>query len=278
MISLDQGGRAAASVVGHPVPAALRGAVAGTWILSAPDEAAAARWRVVADANAHVILHRCADGRVRASVVGARSRWVDVDQRERAWTVGVRLVVGGLTGLTRLPATELTDRGARLHDLFGAEGRAVTRRLEDAGDPAAAADILLSFLERRLSRGADPDWRVRGLMATLAATPASTVRAAGQRIGVSTRALRDVVREHVGLGPKAVQRVHRLLRALSAMRRGAKGNDVRAALAMGYADHAHFVHECRALLGETPRRFLDRGRPGRMAPNPTRRSDQAALR
>jgi methylphosphotriester-DNA--protein-cysteine methyltransferase len=152
----------------------------------------------------------------------------------------------------------------------------VIRRLEDTDDPAAAATMLLTFLERRLSNGADPDWRVRGLMATLAAAPSSTVRAVGRRLGVSTRALRDAVRQHVGLGPKAVQRIHRLLRALSVMRRGAEGNDVRAALAVGYADHAHFVHECRDLLGETPRRFLDRGRALR-APIPTRRRGPATL-
>ena len=268
MISLDQGGRAAATAVRHPVPSPLRRAVAGTWLLPAPREASAAHWRVVADPAPHVIVHRYADGRTRAAVVGARSRWVDVDQRARAWTVGVRLAVGGLTALTRVPAPELTDRSVRLDDLFGAEGSGATRRIEGATDPAGAADVVLAFLGRRLSDGTDPDWRVRGLMAALAGAPGSTVRAVGRRLGVSPRALRDAVNEHVGLGPKVVQRIHRLLRALSAMRRGAGGNDVRGALAAGYADHAHFVHECRALLGETPRRFLDRGRPSR-APIPT---------
>jgi AraC-like DNA-binding protein len=224
---------------------------------------------VVADPNPHVILHRSVDGRTRAAVVGARSRWVDVDQRPRSWTVGVRLAVGGLTRLTRLPASELTDRSVRLDDVFGADGRAVTRRLEEVAEPAGAADLLLDFVGCRVGDGGDPDWRVRGLMATLAAAPATTVGAAGRRLGVSTRALRDAVREHVGLAPKVVQRVHRLLRALSAMRAGAAGNDVPAALSVGYADHAHFVHECQSLLGETPRRFLDRGRTGRSAPIPT---------
>ncbi len=268
MISLDQGGRAAGTAVRHPVPEALRGAVEGTWILPAPGEPAAARWRVVADPAPHVILHRFAAAGVRATVVGARSRWVDVDQRERAWTVGVRLAVGGLTRLARIPAPELTDRSARLDDLFGAEGRAVVRRLEDATDPADAADVLLDFIGRRVAGAEAPDWRVRGLMATLATAPGATVRAVGRRIGVSTRTLREAVREHVGLRPKTVQRVHRLLCALSAMQRCAGGNDVRAALALGYADQAHLVHECRDLLGETPRCFLQRGRT-RHAPIPT---------
>lgn len=230
------------------------------------------RWRVVADANPHVILHRRTDGRVRATVVGARARWVDVDQGDRDFTVCIRLTVGALTRLARIGASELLDRSARLDDLFGADGRATTRRLEDETDPARAADVLLGLLERRLSDGADPDWRVRGLMTMLAEAPSSSVRAVSRRLGVSTRTLRAVVREHVGLGPKAVQRIHRLLRALSAMRRGVDGNDVRAALACGYADHAHFVHECRALLGDTPRGFLDRGRRRHgPAPIPTMR-------
>jgi len=278
VIVLDQGGRGARAVVRRSVPAGLGEMVEEVVVLPAQRGPGADRWRVVADPNPHVILHRRSDGRVRAAVVGARARWVDVDQEARAYTVGIRLVAGALTRLTGVSAPELLDRSVRLDDLFGSEGRAATRRLEDATDSGRAADLLLGFIGRRLSGRADPDWRVRGLMATLAEAPASTVHAVGRRLGVSTRTLRGAVREHVGLGPKAVQRVHRLLRGLSAMRRGVDGNDVRAALACGYVDQAHFVHECRELLGETPRRFLDRGRrPDRPPPIPTMRGCPDAL-
>jgi AraC-like DNA-binding protein len=55
------------------------------------------------------------------------------------------------------------------------------------------------------------------------------------------------VRAGVGYGPKLLARVLRLQRALRAARAGEEL--AWAALEAGYADQAHFAHECRALAG-----------------------------
>jgi methylphosphotriester-DNA--protein-cysteine methyltransferase len=257
VITLDQGGAAVA--VEHAPPAELRDVVEAIWVVEGRPAAQEASWRVVADPNPHVTVHRMTDGQVRASVVGARSRYVDVDRRSRSFTVAARLHVGALPLLTRLPVSELLDRGASLGAVFGREGRAVTRRLEDARTSRRAAEALVTFLRTRLEDGERPDWRVRDLMATLTEAPATTMEAVAARLAVSPRTLRETVRDQVGLGPKAVQRIGRLLQGLAAMSRPAPLGGSRAALVAGYADQPHFVHECRRLLGETPGRFLARG-------------------
>ncbi len=267
MISLDQGGRGGRRGVGTRCPRALGGRGRGTWILPAPDEAAAARWRVVADPTPHVILHRsptagrCVAGGGRPLPVGRRGP-------ARAGLDGRRPPRGGWAHrrFTRLPAPELTDRGVRLDDLFGAEGAALTRRLEDAPDPAGGGRRRARLPRpEAVATARIPDWRVRGLMATLA----GGARLHGARGGPAARAsprgrcaTRCASTSASGRRPCSAS-IASCGRS-RAMRRGAGGNDVRGALAVGYADHAHFVHECRALLGETPRRFLDRaGRDGR---------------
>jgi AraC-like DNA-binding protein len=64
------------------------------------------------------------------------------------------------------------------------------------------------------------------------------------------------------MSPKRFHRICRLHRALSlALPAPAEpGRWSRAAATAGYADHAHLVRDCRALLGEPPSAFAARGR------------------
>ncbi|MGI8713180.1 MAG: helix-turn-helix domain-containing protein, partial [Solirubrobacteraceae bacterium] len=69
-------------------------------------------------------------------------------------------------------------------------------------------------------------------------------------LGLSERALRRRVTGTVGYGPKRLGRVLRLGRALGAAR---AGEDLAgAAFLAGYADQAHFSHDCRELAGVPP--------------------------
>ena len=72
-------------------------------------------------------------------------------------------------------------------------------------------------------------------------------------LGVSERALRRRVTAAVGYGPKRLARVLRLRRALALV--GDGWPLVEAAYAVGYADQAHFGHECLELAGLAPGRF-----------------------
>lgn len=261
MIALDEGGRGAKTAVPHAVPPALVRVVERVWTLPGPGPDAR-RWRIVADPNPHLIVHRDRGGATRVSVVGSRTRWLDVDVSGRAWTAAVRLRVGTLGPLLRIPASELIDCSVPADLAFaGSSGRALVDRLGSAATPGDAAELLLDVLVRRDPQSWLPDWRVRGLMSALRSRPGTGIAEAAELMGVSVRTLRDVTRNDVGIAPKTIQRLHRLLRGLLAMRAGGSRPDVPAAVGMGFTDHAHLVHECRSLLGETPRVFLARGRP-----------------
>ena len=257
MITLDQGGLGRAHVdvlAPHPL---LAGVVQDTTVLYSARAARPGPWRIVPDACGHVLVHRYRDGRSATLVVGARSRYVDVPQSERRFTVGVRLHPGALPELTGLPAWELRDRGAALADLLGASGRALADRVASAAGPREVCLALQIFLARRVS-GAHVDWKVRGLMSLLGRADAPQVREAARTLGVGERTLRQTARDLVGLRPKEAARIVRLHRALTLGLAGA--SDTTAAHASGFADQPHLVRECRSLLGETPRAFRARGR------------------
>lgn len=112
-------------------------------------------------------------------------------------------------------------------------------------------------LERLAAEALDehppPAWA--GSFAALMAAGVDVRRAAAQ-LGVSERTLRRSAHEHVGYGPKTLQRVLRLQPALAALRAG--GEPSLVAATGGYADYAHLFRDVRALTGRRPTDF----RPG----------------
>lgn len=257
MITLDQGGRGRPflELIG-PVPG-LAGVVEHVSLVHSGRSPVPGSWRVVPDASPHLIFHRYRDGRSRSVVVGARSRYIDVLQHERAFTVAVRLHPGVLPLLVGGSAWDLRDRSVRLDDALGPRGVGATRRLEDARGPRDACTILVALLHD--SHGAEVDWRVRGLT-TANGGPGVRVRDVARTLGVGERTLRDATRSLVGLRPKEVSRIVRLHKATAL---GLDGlGDAEAAHRAGYTDQSHYIRECRRLLDETPGAFRSRGETG----------------
>lgn len=74
----------------------------------------------------------------------------------------------------------------------------------------------------------------------------------GRELGVSERQLRRVVKQETGLGPKRLQRVDRMNRAVVAADRAGRPRWSRIALDHGYCDQSHLIREVRAFSGRSP--------------------------
>lgn len=294
MLHLDQGGAALPSAEIHDPPPELTPFVEGAWIQypvrggGGGVAAGAARgrrsgaggWRIVADPAPHLIV--TASGgtgpssarasqpvdamwagpgveRARAAVVGPRTRWLDVDPRDRAWTLVIRLRPGALPRLVHAPAVDFRDRSVRLADLFPRLGaRLEARALESS--PGSLLSELWTVLGDRLRDAADPDWRVVGLDPGLdVGRGPSSPGAAADRMGVPPRTLRAALREGAGISPGTLIRLRRLHRALL-LGIGTGRRWSRVAAAAGFHDQPHLIRECRTFLGETPVDFVARGR------------------
>ena len=255
MVTLDEAGRGAPTPLPLPAGSPLAPFVEHAWIQTATPKAAARR--VVPDPSGHVVVAVCAGGRIRASVVGARSRFCDVDGGRR-FTVGVRFRPGALPSLLRLPASDLTDRGVPLEDVLPGAARGLDRAA--AGDAEGCLAALLESLGRRSLVAARRDWRVRALEAAFSRPDrVEGVQVVARRLGLAPRTLRGVVTEQVGLAPSMWLRVRRAHRALE-LALGDGQPLSRAALAAGYYDQPHMVRDFHALLGETPTDFVARRR------------------
>ena len=213
------------------------------------------RWRIVPDSSGYLIFgawNRPAGIETQLFVVGARSRYADIDVSDRCLTVAARFRPGALAVLTGLPASELTDRSVPLADLAGRSALELLDRMSTA-TPIDAQRHLATFLTRRLNRVDSEALRLGQLL-----TRSSTVGAVADAIGVGQRSLYARSTEFVGLPPKQAQRIARLHRALWL----AKGECGWASIAAaaGYADQAHLTRDMHALVGEVPTDWARRGR------------------
>ena len=113
--------------------------------------------------------------------------------------------------------------------------------------------MLRSALAARAPAAAPPDPIVRAAVDRLAGSGLD-VRALARELALSERQLRRRFESAVGYGPKRLARVLRLTRALAAARAGEEL--ARVAVDAGYADQAHFAHDCRSLAGVAPSALL----------------------
>lgn len=240
MIRLDEGGRRRDAHLMAP-PRNLSGVIEHLWVHGVLPRNV---WRVVPDANAYVIF-QIADGTASCSIVGARSRYCDIDVSGRELTIGVRLRQGVLSLFIRDSASRLTDAAESLEAVIGSDGRLLNERLANAR-PEDRLLLLTRFLEKRLNNH-DPMWPAE----------ARSVGDLGRQWNISRRAVYDRTRESIGLAPRLFLRVQRLHRALAILPEGTSLADI--AILAGYSDQSHWTREATELLGETPGEWRRRG-------------------
>jgi AraC-like DNA-binding protein len=256
MVTLDQAGSAANWTRLHRPPVHLQGMVEFAWTQQVP-KGAALGWRIVADTSPHLLVHRCSDGNVRVRVVGARTRWVDVPMGAREWTAGVRLQPGTLGRMAGAPAVELSDRGEDAAAVFGAAGDRLVARMDAAGSAHEALALLFDFTVGYATRPADA--RIVRLAGALRSRKAGRVRDIAASTGFAERTLRQSCMNEFGLSPVRFMRIERLHRTLELRVRDPALDWGTIAVRAGHADQPHMIREFRALLGESPTCFMERG-------------------
>ena len=166
---------------------------------------------------------------------------------------GLRFAPGGAAAVLGVSARELRDRRVPLADVWsGAAARVAGERLAEADARASVPEALERLVrERAAGSPGDPvrdllrDPVRRGVLDGL--RRGLGVAGLSVELGLSERQLRRRCLDLFGYGPKVLDRVLRLERALAAARGGEAF--ARVAAGAGYADQAHLAREVRALAG-----------------------------
>jgi AraC-like DNA-binding protein len=255
---LDNGGWASANTVILDGPSALANLVEHTWIDDWRQHTELpSQYRIVPDIAPHLIasiIHTDDGDRLTAMLIGARTHHIDIDASRRVLTVGIRLRPGTLSSLGIRHAAVLTDRGLALDE---ASTRPITRlrTLALACDALGIADELHAHLRAMYRRPVDA--RARQLLHAPVEQTAMA-RPLSRALGFSDRGARLWARRAAGMSIRQFQSIRRLHGALLQHAAHPEFTWSRVAALSGYADQPHLIRECRALLGETPVRFVSR--------------------
>jgi AraC-like DNA-binding protein len=172
---------------------------------------------------------------------------------DTALVTGIRIRPGWAAVVTGIPVRHLPEV-ADLADVWDPPtARQVTDALAAGASEAARRAVLTDAVASRLARSGGPDPRVLAAVAVLG-DPRVSVGTAARRAGLSSRQLRRLFDEHIGLPPKTLHSIVRFqrFRAWLAASSPGPGTLARAAAECGYFDQAHLCRDCGRLGGLTP--------------------------
>lgn len=191
------------------------------------------------------------------SLVGTMTKFKDFLLPANPFFFAVRFKPAGVSAFIPFPASKATDFNVPMLDVWGAEADALFEAIAGSSSAGGCLGVLAKGLRDKLRQGMK-----RSAPATHYAV--GRIVAAGGQVSIekltpslaaSSRHLRRLVREHVGIGPKQLCRVMRFQRLLRSMNNLEEPDWVSLALECGYYDQAHMINEFRELGGLTPGQF-----------------------
>ncbi len=231
----------------------------------------------------HVLAYPCCQfvvGNEYARFYGVVRGLSRVSLEGRGWVVGTMLAPGAGWLVTRTPVSRLTDTWVDLAELEPPWAALVdlvrSAMATDPSDPAAhrrAADHVQAAIREHLTL--DPEGAlVTALVDAVEGDPdLHRVDELALRFALSERSLQRIVSRRLGLTPRWLIQRRRLHEAAQRLRWG-QSDLAELAAELGYADHAHFAREFRAVTGQAPSQFRaratqqDPAHPG--GPDPSR--------
>lgn len=158
-------------------------------------------------------------------------------------------------------ADALSDRIVPLSDLLGASATALRERLLACLSLPAKFSLVENWLSARLDPRRAPSallaWAVDRIETGAGQVG---VDALAREAGVSRKHLAGLFRRQVGVGAKALARVHRFRAAVAMLSGQDRVPWTALALQCGYFDQSHLVRDFRAFSGFTPGEFIRHAR------------------
>jgi AraC-like DNA-binding protein len=187
---------------------------------------------------------------------------IDTEAPFGSAVVGVAFTAAGAATMLRLPSRLTANQTGSFESLIGSEARSLHQRLLETPDALARLLCVENFLLRRCLSGNGIHPLVNWASQLLAASGGRLgTRQLVRESGYSRKHLATLFKEHVGVAPKTLARIHRFQSALKTITAGNTPDWCQLALDAGYYDQAHLINEFRDLSGLTPREISRMAQP-----------------
>lgn len=190
-------------------------------------------------------------------VVGPQgSRRIQLYMSGEVHIFNILLQPAALNRLVGVDMTSLVNEGIPARDVLGKRGVLLNDAVRSAADFAsriAAAERWFAMMQDDSPAQDGIDYTSRLLLASRGCVRIDHLV---KQSGLSARHFQRRFTSQVGLSPKLYARTIRFDAALTAHRDEPTKSWTRIAQEAGYFDQAHFIRECRALVGVGPSQFI----------------------
>lgn len=170
--------------------------------------------------------------------------------------VAVRFKIGMLHRFTTIPAYELADCQLSVKDIWGTSGSRLSCHLSYATSHQERIALIQQFLVSQL-RPESVDLILEQAMALLYRRSAPmSIDTLASELGLGRRQLERRFKAFSGQSPREVKSLIRFQKTVRGLMIAPSANTADQALAHGYFDQAHFIHDFRRRIGLTPQQYL----------------------
>lgn len=217
-------------------------------------------WLILPEPSTYLILHFIqtlhAAPIVRLSLIGPRSRYIEIDRKQRQLTLLIRFRVGGAHAFFYKLTPELTDYALNIKDLWNNEFSEYEETLFNAAKDLNCRECL-HILEKLLLKKLNPSLRIHPIITTFTRTLHSnqeirTIAQMANHLGITERYLRKIVKDQVGVSPKSILKIERLTHSLKLWNQSAQPSWAAIAAEAGYFDQSHLIDDYQSLIGRSP--------------------------
>lgn len=176
--------------------------------------------------------------------------------------LGVRFKMLGAYRFLRVPLHELTDRVIDASLVFGSTVLKLRDHIACAPTPQQRFRLFEEFLLQRLSAPVRTEVLIEGAVNRLSQELfEGRVGELVDEMAIGSKHLRRLFRDHVGISPKSVFRIHRFQRVIGYLEKAPRADWAALAARFGFHDQAHLVKEFRVFTDSPPTQYLLRRGP-----------------
>jgi len=188
---------------------------------------------------------------------GAHSEFSVLDTSTLVSTIGIHFKPGGASAFLPIPATELSNQVIELSSLWGAAATDLREQLCATDRAETRFHLLEESLLAHTNELASSHAAVAFALAEFQVVDERhSIAEVTAQLGLSPKRFIQVFSEVVGLTPKLFCRVLRFQDVLHMINRGQHIEWANIAMACGYYDQAHFIHDFKAFSGLTPSIYI----------------------
>lgn len=174
--------------------------------------------------------------------------------------IAVRFRAGMLHRFTDVPGNALLDQAHSVEDIWGTDGKMLALRVVGTNSLSERLQLIQAFLTAKLQDQPTDALVERAIARIYRECSAISIQQLAAQMNLGRRQLERRFLALIGQTPAEVRRLSRFQKTIRALMLDHQAHGPDLALAHGYYDQAHFIHDFRKLAMASPQRYLDAAR------------------